>query len=66
MDRVVINKEKLKTAIEKKKYSKEKLAQDMGRSKTYIYQILNGNVLDVRESDERFLCLLHMKKCRKT
>ena len=58
MDRVVINKEKLKTAIEKKKYSKEKLAQDMGRSKTYIYQILNGNVLDVRESDERFLCLL--------
>lgn len=58
MDRVVIDKEKLKTAIEKKKYPKEKLAQDMGRSKTYIYQILNGNVLDVRESDERFLCLL--------
>lgn len=58
MERVVINKEKLKTAIEKKKYSKEKLAQDIGRSKTYIYQILNGNVLDVRESDERFLCLL--------
>lgn len=58
MDRVVINKEKLKTAIEKKKYPKEKLAQDMGRSKTYIYQILNGNVLDVRRSDERFLCLL--------
>ena len=58
MERVVINKEKLKTAIENKKYTKEKLSEEMGRSKTYVNQILSGNVSEIKESDERFLCLL--------
>lgn len=58
MDRVVINKEKLRTAIENKKYTQEKLSEEMGRSKTYVSQILSGNVLEIKESDERFLCLL--------
>lgn len=58
MERVVINKEKLKTAIENKKYTKEKLSEEMGRSKTYVNQILSGNVSEIKESDKRFLCLL--------
>lgn len=58
MERVVINKEKLKTAIENKKYTQEKLSEEMGRSKTYVNQILSGNVSEIKESDERFLCLL--------
>lgn len=58
MERVVINKEKLKTAIENKKYTQEKLSEEMGHSKTYVNQILSGNVSEIKESDERFLCLL--------